>query len=62
MAIQTNLFNRLSELGVVIRTVDVVTVKTRYSASVHDTLYEIIALHSVLMGRAICEVSKTLLA
>ena len=48
--IQAQLVRRLSQLPVIIRTMHIVAAKTRHTAPVHHTLYEVVPLHAVLMG------------
>ena len=62
MAIQAKLSRRLSQLRVVACTVDVVAVKARDSAPVHDALHKIISLHAVLMRRTVRKMREAELA
>ena len=58
VAVETEFIGGLAKLGVVLRTMYVVAIEAGDSASVHDALHEIIALHSVLMSGAIREVRE----
>lgn len=58
VAIHTNLVGGLLQLGVIPGAVDIVTGGTRDAASVHQALHEIIALHTILVGGAVCVVRE----
>jgi len=62
VAIQAYLVHRLSKLCVVIRAMDIVAVKACDATAVHHALHEVIALHAVLVRRAICKMSERSLA
>jgi len=53
MTVQAELIGGLPELRVISGAMHVMTVETAYSAPIHDALNEIVALHAVLMRRAI---------
>ena len=53
MTVQAELIDGLSELRITSSAMDIMTVETGYSAPVHHALNEIVALHAVLMSRAI---------
>src|SRR5580704_572711 len=62
VAVETNLIDGLTELGVVARAVDVVAIEAGYTAAVHDALDEIVALHAVFVRGAVRKMSEALLA
>src|SRR6266404_4297701 len=62
VAIQTKLVHWLSQLRIVFRAVHVVAAKAGDSAAVHHALHKIVALHAVLMGRAVREMRESRLA
>ena len=53
MTVETDRCHRLSELGIVRRAMSVVTRRARYAPLVHEALNEIVALHAVLVCRAV---------
>jgi hypothetical protein len=59
VAIHTNRVPRFSQLSVIVCTVHIVTTKTGYAATVHDALYKIIPLHTVLVRGAVWEMSES---
>jgi hypothetical protein len=62
MTLQANLICRFSQLRVVSGSMHVVAGRTGDSMPVHDTLRKVVALHPVLMGRAVGEIIKAGLA
>ena len=53
VTVQAELIGWLSELGMISGPMHIVAVETGYSAPVHNAFDEIVALHAVLMRRAI---------
>ena len=62
VTLETEEAGRFQQIGIIVGPVNVVAAKAFYSAGVHQAGDEIVALHAVLMGRAIGEVSKGRLA
>jgi hypothetical protein len=58
MAFQTHQVTGLDQVGVVFRTVCIVTGVTGHASSVHHALNEIVALHAVFVSCAIGKVSE----
>jgi hypothetical protein len=55
VAVEANLCCRLSQLSIVVSTVNVMTGKTIDATPVHHALREVISLHAVLVGGAVGE-------
>ena len=53
VTVETDRCRGLSELGIVLRAMSVMTRRTRHAPLVHDALNEIVALHAVLVCRAV---------
>ena len=58
MAIEADLVTRFAQLRVVFGAVNVVTTGAGNTAPVHEALDEVVALHAILVGRAVSIVSK----
>ena len=58
MARQTQVTYRLDEIGVVARTVYVVTTEAGYPSAVHHALHEIVPLHAIFVSRAVSEMRE----
>ena len=62
VALQTENVCRLQQIGVVLRSVNVVATETTHAVRVHGTLYKVVALHPILMRGVVREMSERLLA
>ena len=60
MTIEAEFIRGLAQLSIVGCAMNVVAVETSDTATVHHTLYEIIPLHPVFVGRAVREIKKSL--
>jgi hypothetical protein len=49
VTIEAELANRLAQLRVIFRAVNVMTVETRDAATIHHALHEVVALYAVLV-------------
>lgn len=58
MAVQAEYIGGLDKLGVVISSMHIMATEAGDAVTVHDALYEIVALHAVFMSGAIGEVIK----
>ena len=62
MAFQAKNVGRFQQVGVVVRSVNIMATEARHTARVHYALDKIVALHSILMRGAIGEMRETLFA
>lgn len=62
MTIQTEFVYRLSELGIVLRAMHVVTGRATDGVLVHHALHEVVTLHPVLVCSSVGKVSECRLA
>ena len=58
VTVETDRCRRLSELGIVLRAVRVMTRRARDAPAIHDALDEIVALHAILVGGAVGKVRE----
>lgn len=59
MTIQTDLIRWLSQLSVILRSMNVVATRAGNSVPVHHALSKVVALHAILVRRAIGKIVKT---
>ena len=62
MTRETDLIRRFDEVGIVFSAMYVMTTEARHSTPVHQTLNEIITLHSILVSRPVGKVHEVGLA
>ena len=56
VTVQTNHIGRFSQFCVIVRSVNIVATGAGNSVLVHDTLHKVVALHPVLVRRAVREI------
>ncbi|MGB2667364.1 MAG: hypothetical protein WAK48_25410 [Candidatus Acidiferrum sp.] len=59
MAVHAQLVPWFSQLRIVVRAMHIVATETGHAVAVHDALYKIISLHTVLVRGAIREMSES---
>ena len=60
MTIEAECISGFAQLRVIRRAVNVMAIETRDATAIHHALHKVVALHPVLVGRAIREIKKIL--
>src|SRR5271168_4416639 len=62
MTLEAQNICRLQQVGVVIRSVNIMATETAHAVRVHRALHEIVALHPILVRRTVGKMSESLFA
>ena len=60
MTIEAKLLGRFTQLGIIARSMRIVASETRNTTAIHQALYKIVALHPVLVRRAVGVIEEIL--